>query len=97
MSPTMCIRSALTGTAIASCILMAAPSVQACLFSSVASAFGAAGSLVLILVWVYYASQILLFGAVVTHVIAARHQRAPAETAEVRADKNRSAEMAAIR
>lgn len=49
--------------------------------SSVASAFGAAGSLVLILTWVYYASQILLFGAVITHVIAARHQRAPAETA----------------
>lgn len=32
-------------------------------FSSTTSAFGAAGSLVLILLWVYYSSQILLFGA----------------------------------
>lgn len=31
--------------------------------SNVASAYGAAGSVVLILVWVYYSSQILLFGA----------------------------------
>jgi len=38
--------------------------------SGVASAFGAAGSLVLILVWVYYSSQILLFGAEVSHAYA---------------------------
>jgi membrane protein len=31
--------------------------------ASVASAFGAAGSLVVILVWVYYSSQIVLYGA----------------------------------
>lgn len=36
----------------------------------VASAYGAAGSLVIILVWVYYASQILLFGAQFTQVYA---------------------------
>jgi membrane protein len=32
-------------------------------YAGVASAFGAAGSLVLILLWVYYSSQIFLFGA----------------------------------
>jgi membrane protein len=37
---------------------------------SVASAYGAAGSLVIILLWVYYASQILLFGAQFTQVFA---------------------------
>jgi membrane protein len=37
---------------------------------SVTSAFGAAGSLVVILLWVYYASQILLFGAQFTQVYA---------------------------
>lgn len=37
---------------------------------SVASTFGAAGSLVVILVWVYYSSQIILFGAEVTHSFA---------------------------
>lgn len=36
--------------------------------SSVASAYGAAGSLVIVLMWVYYSSQILLFGAEFTQV-----------------------------
>jgi len=35
---------------------------------SVTSAFGAAGSLVVILLWVYYASQLVLFGAQFTQV-----------------------------
>jgi membrane protein len=41
--------------------------------SSVGSAYGAAGSLVIILVWVYYAAQILFFGAELTQVYARRH------------------------
>src|SRR5262249_15074688 len=36
--------------------------------SSVASAYGAAGSLVLVVVWIYYASMILLAGAELTYV-----------------------------
>lgn len=36
--------------------------------SSVASAFGAAGSLVIVLVWVYYSACILFLGAEFTHV-----------------------------
>src|ERR1035441_6874829 len=36
--------------------------------STVASAYGAASSLVIILTWVYYSAQIILFGAEVTHV-----------------------------
>jgi membrane protein len=38
--------------------------------ASLASAFGAAGSLVLILFWVYYSAQIFLFGAEFTRVYA---------------------------
>jgi membrane protein len=38
--------------------------------SDVGSAYGAAGSLVIILLWVYYSSQILLFGAEFTQVYA---------------------------
>jgi membrane protein len=38
--------------------------------SAIASSFGAAGSLVLLLVWVYYSAQILLFGAEFTQVYA---------------------------
>jgi membrane protein len=41
--------------------------------SSMGSAYGPAGSLVLILVWVYYASLVLLFGAEFTAVYAHHH------------------------
>ena len=40
--------------------------------SAVASSFGAAGSLVLLLVWIYYSAQILFFGAEFTQVYANR-------------------------
>jgi membrane protein len=41
--------------------------------SGVASGFGAAGSLVVLLVWVYYSAQIFLLGAEFTHVYAQEH------------------------
>lgn len=40
--------------------------------ASVGSAYGAAGSLVIVLVWVYYSAQVFLFGAEFTHVYALR-------------------------
>lgn len=40
---------------------------------SSASVYGAAGSLVVLLLWVYYAAQILLFGAEFTKVYALKH------------------------
>jgi membrane protein len=41
--------------------------------SAVASAYGAAGSVVLVLIWVYYSAQILLFGAEFTRAFAYRY------------------------
>ncbi|HWI36894.1 MAG TPA: YhjD/YihY/BrkB family envelope integrity protein, partial [Burkholderiales bacterium] len=41
--------------------------------SSVASAFGAAGSLVVLMVWVYYSSQVFLLGAEFTRLYAEEH------------------------
>jgi len=41
--------------------------------SAVGSSFGAAGSLVIVLLWVYYSAQILLFGAEFTQVYARSH------------------------
>ena len=40
--------------------------------SSISSVYGAAGSLVVILAWVYYSAQILFFGAEFTQVYARR-------------------------
>jgi membrane protein len=41
--------------------------------SSVTSAYGAAGSLVIVLLWVYYSAQILFFGAKFTQIYSSRH------------------------
>jgi membrane protein len=46
--------------------------------SAVGSAYGAAGSLVVLLVWIYYSSQILFFGAELTHAMAERRGSAKA-------------------
>jgi membrane protein len=52
--------------------------------TSVASAFGAAGSLVVVMVWVYYSAQIFLLGAEFTRVYAEeRGSRAAAPAADV--------------
>ena len=53
--------------------------------ASIGSAYGAAGSLVVFLVWVYYSAQIFLMGAEFTRVFAERHgsrARARAERPE---------------
>ena len=41
--------------------------------ASVGSAYGAAGSMVVLLVWVYYSALIMFFGAEFTHAWAMRH------------------------
>ena len=62
--------------------------------TAVASAYGAAGSLVVIVVWVYYSTQILLFGAEFTKVWTKRRgsgfkvqKTAKPVTAEARAEQ----------
>ncbi|MCZ7664609.1 MAG: YihY/virulence factor BrkB family protein [Thermoleophilia bacterium] len=41
--------------------------------STAGSSYGAAGSLVVLLIWIYYSAQIVLFGAEFTQVYARRH------------------------
>jgi membrane protein len=62
--------------------------------SAVGSAYGAAGSLVVLLLWIFYSAQILFFGAEITKVWAHRQgtdivpsENAIALTAEVRASQ----------
>jgi len=60
---------------------------------STASAFGVAGALVLILLWVYYSSLILLFGAEFTQVYARSrgHKISPTKSAVLRSDFSETA------
>lgn len=44
--------------------------------AGIGSAYGEAGSLVVVVVWVYYSSQIFFFGAELTHVLS-QHRAAP--------------------
>jgi membrane protein len=43
--------------------------------STVASVYGAAGSLIVMLLWVYYSAQVVFFGAEFTKVYARRFDR----------------------
>lgn len=43
--------------------------------ASVGSTFGAAGSLAVLMVWIYYTAQIVLYGAEVTRLVAIRYGR----------------------
>jgi membrane protein len=47
--------------------------------TGVASAYGAAGALLAILVWIYYSALILLLGAEFTKIHARRHGALPAD------------------
>lgn len=60
--------------------------------SSIASPFGAAGSVVVLVVWVYYSAQILFFGAELTQVCARRFgsRVVPADNAVAVADLPRT-------
>jgi membrane protein len=48
--------------------------------AAVGSAYGAAGSLIVVIVWVYYSAMIFLFGAEFTHARAARRRARPARS-----------------
>ena len=50
--------------------------------AAVGSAYGAAGSLVVLLVWVYYSAQIFFLGAEFTHIFAERHGSRAAKRCE---------------
>lgn len=62
--------------------------------SSFASSYGVAGSLIVLLVWVYYSAQIVFFGAEFTQVYANRYGKKiePSENAEPVTDEKRAQE-----
>jgi membrane protein len=54
--------------------------------AAIGSLYGAAGSVVVLLVWVYYSSQIFLFGAEFTHIYSQRGEVLSEQARHVRAD-----------
>lgn len=54
--------------------------------SAISSGFGAAGSLVVVLVWVYYSAQIFLLGAEFTRVYSHTHGSRKERTASAMSD-----------
>lgn len=62
--------------------------------SAWASSYGVAGSLIVLLVWVYYSAQIVFFGAEFTQVYANRYGNriVPSENAEAVTEKKRAQE-----
>jgi membrane protein len=60
--------------------------------SGVSSSYGAAGSLVIILLWIFYSAQIFLFGAEFTQVYARRHGSKIGEDAAIVSAKDAAAE-----
>ncbi len=65
--------------------------------SAVASSYGAAGALIVLLLWVYYSAQIFLLGAEFTKVYASRHGSKQDEAREyLDPDQNRALTQAAV-
>ena len=62
--------------------------------SAIGSSYGAAGSLVVLLVWIYYSAQVLFFGADLAHTYAER--RAGARAKRTRQDTPRMGSMGAM-
>lgn len=61
--------------------------------ASVGSAYGAAGSLVVFIVWVYYSAQIFFLGAEFTHMFAERHGSRAKERAGANGTPERKQEV----
>ena len=70
-------RDALRGGAFTSALFTAGKAAIGAYLgrAGAASAYGAAGSVIVVLLWVYYSSQILLFGAEITRAYATRRGR----------------------
>jgi membrane protein len=65
---------------------------------TVGSAYGAAGSLVILLVWIYWSAQILFFGAEFTQVYARKHgSRIGTESVERRAESGETKVVTVVR
>jgi membrane protein len=68
-------RDVITGAVVTAALFTLGKSLIACYIgtSAIASSYGAAGGLLVVLLWVYYSSQIFLFGAELTRAYSVLH------------------------
>jgi membrane protein len=90
-------RYVLAGAAVTAVLFKVGQYLQALYFThvSTASAYGAAGSFVVIMLWVYYSCWIFFYGAELIRAYTHRHGQAIEPTAEGRAEARASQPSAA--
>lgn len=73
-------RSAYVGAAVTAVILLLGEAALSLYFTKLhpAAPYGAAGGIVILLIWIYYSAQLMLFGAEITRANEARLHPAPA-------------------
>lgn len=74
-------KSAFTGAAVSAVILMIGEAALSMYFTKFhpAAAYGAAGGIIILLLWIYYSAQLMLFGAEITRANEARLLPVPVE------------------
>lgn len=72
-------RSAYAGAAVTAVILLVGEAALSMYFTRLhpAAPYGAAGGIIILLLWIYYSAQLLLFGAEITRANEARRHPAP--------------------
>lgn len=87
-------KAARTGAFVTALILVIGEAALSMYFTRLhpAAPYGAAGGIILLLIWIYYSAQLMLFGAEITRVYESRLRgsRVPAQRGEVSEDLERT-------
>lgn len=72
-------KSAYTGAAVTAVILLLGEAALSLYFTKLhpAAPYGAAGGIIILLLWIYYSAQLMLFGAEITRAVEVRTHAAP--------------------
>lgn len=88
-------KSAYTGAAFTAVILLIGEAALSMYFTKVhpAAAYGAAGGIIILLLWIYYSAQLMLFGAEITRAYEARHNPVQAKASARRGEVSQDLEQ----
>lgn len=81
-------RSSLYGAVVTAVILLIGEAALSMYFAKLhpAAPYGAAGGIILILLWIFYSAQLMLFGAEITRAVQSRLHPAPARPSSTRGE-----------